>query len=109
MKKKLLKFPFPLVVAIAYVFIGVLSHIWHPTWMIFLLIPAYYEFAAKFDIDRSQMSTYQILKSVPFASIVIIAYLIMGFILHLWHPGWLIILLIPLYYACLPMFKKDSE
>lgn len=108
MKKKLLKFPFPLLVAIAYVFIGVLSHVWHPTWLLFLLIPAYYEFALKSGTDRTEMSTYQILKSIPFTSIIIIAYLIMGFFFKLWHPGWLIILLIPLYYAIIPMFKSDK-
>ncbi|MBQ8029580.1 MAG: hypothetical protein IJ262_09295 [Clostridia bacterium] len=107
MKKKLLKFPFPLIVAVAYVFIGVLGHIWHPTWLIFLLIPAYYEFVAKLDMDRTEMSTVQVLKSIPFASITILAYLILGFFFHLWHPGWLIILLIPVYYSVIPLFKKD--
>ncbi len=52
------------------------------------------------------MTTYQILKAVPVTSVVIIAYLVMGFLLHLWHPGWLVFLIIPIYYSLLPMFKQ---
>lgn len=106
MRNKLLKFPFPLFVAIIYVFIGVLFHLWHPTWIIFLTIPAYYNIVLLMDKDGKNMTTAQILKLVPVPSIVIIFYLILGFALHLWHPGWLVFLLIPLYYAMIPMFSK---
>lgn len=110
MKSKLLKFPFPLFVAVIYVFIGVLTHLWHPSWLIFLLIPAYYEFVLKLDQwNKDEVSTVKILKSIPFASVAILAYLIMGFLLHLWHPGWLVLLLIPLYYATIPLFEKGSK
>ena len=105
MNKKLLKFSFPLVIAIIYVFIGVLFHLWHPTWMMFLLIPAYYEIVTRIGKGSDEMSTYQILKAVPVTSVVIIVYLFMGFVLHLWHPGWLVFLIIPLYYSLLPMFR----
>lgn len=42
---KLLKFPFPLVAVAFYVLSGVTLHLWHPMWLVFLLIPAYYHFA----------------------------------------------------------------
>lgn len=106
MKSKLMKFPFPLIVAIAYIFIGVLAHKWHPTWVMFLAIPAYYGFVSAIGSSGEEKSTAQILKALPFPSIVIVIYLVMGFALHLWHPGWLIFLLIPLYYALIPMFSK---
>ena len=109
MKKKLLMFPFPLVIAIVYIFIGVLSHKWHPTWLIFLLIPAYYELVGGIGKFSDEKTTYQILKLVPISSISIILYLIMGFFLHLWHPGWLVLLLIPLYYSIIPMFKGSKD
>lgn len=111
MKKKLLRFPFPLVVTIAYIFIGVLSHKWHPTWLIFLLIPAYYEVIARISdfTGNDEKSVYQSLSKVPITSIVILVYLVIGFILHLWHPAWLLFLLIPLYYAVIPLFKSDSS
>lgn len=109
MKSKLLKFPFPLVMVIVYIFIGVLFHKWHPTWLLFLLIPAYYEIVNGIGKINDEKTTYQILKIVPITSIAIILYLIMGFAIHLWHPGWLIFLLIPLYYAIIPLFKSNGE
>lgn len=99
------KFPFPLLLAVIYIFIGVLCHIWHPTWMIFLLIPAYYSVVAFLD-HKDGGSTKTILRYFPFPSIVIVLYLCMGFFLNLWHPGWLIFLLIPLYYSLIPLFKS---
>ena len=99
------RFPFPLLLAVIYVFIGVLTGTWHPTWMIFLLIPAYYCLVA-FLSHKSSGSVKETLRWFPFPSIVILLYLGMGFFLHLWHPGWLIFLLIPLYYAMIPLFKS---
>lgn len=34
----------------------------------------------------------------PYPCLVVILYLVMGFVLKLWHPGWIIFLTIPLYY-----------
>lgn len=34
----------------------------------------------------------------PAPIIVILLYLALGFIFHAWHPGWLVFLLIPIYY-----------
>ena len=34
----------------------------------------------------------------PFGMLVVVAYLLMGFLGNLWHPGWLIFLAIPLYH-----------
>ena len=99
------KFPFPLLIGVIYVFVGVLSHVWHPTWMIFLLIPAYYclVWALTHPGDGSVRAA---LRRFPFPSLVILIYLVLGFFLHLWHPGWLIFLLVPLYYAMIPLFKS---
>ena len=30
--------------------------------------------------------------------LVVVAYLVLGFVFHLWHPGWIIFLTIPLFY-----------
>ena len=105
MTEFLKKFPFPLLIAVIFVFIGVLTGAWHPTWLMFLLVPAYYSFVAFLD-HRDGSGTKAILRYFPFPTIVIILYLCMGFFLNLWHPGWLIFLLIPLYYAMIPLFKS---
>ena len=41
--------------------------------------------------DRKRMS-------LPYPLWVTTAYLIMGFVFHMWHPGWIIFLTIPLFY-----------
>lgn len=37
-------------------------------------------------------------RSVPYPVLVTFIYLVLGFFLNLWHPGWVIFLTIPLYY-----------
>lgn len=34
----------------------------------------------------------------PYPVLVTAVYLLLGFVFHLWHPGWIIFLTIPLYY-----------
>lgn len=34
----------------------------------------------------------------PYPVFVTFAYLVLGFVFHMWHPGWIIFLTIPLYY-----------
>ena len=37
-------------------------------------------------------------QAFPFALLCVVAYLLMGFLGNLWHPGWLIFLAIPVYH-----------
>lgn len=41
-----------------------------------------------------------------FPIIITITYLILGFVFHLWHPGWLLFFAIPLHYM---EFKSTRE
>jgi transcriptional regulator with XRE-family HTH domain len=45
-------FPYPVVVAFIYLFIGFLMGLWHPGWLIFLTIPFYYWICAVIDNDH---------------------------------------------------------
>lgn len=80
---------FAMLAAFSYVAIGVLYHIWHPTWLIFLLIP---------------IGTHLLLW--PF--LVIVIYLCLGFWYNLWHPAWLLLLTIPLYFAFSRFFRRSN-
>ena len=40
--------------------------------------------------------------------LVVVAYLLMGLLAGLWHPGWLIFFVIPIYYATAECFKHKS-
>lgn len=44
----------------------------------------------------------------PFAIICIIAYICMGFFMNLWHPGWLIFFLIPLFHGIISAIKHRN-
>ena len=72
-------FPFAAVISISYILIGFLFHVWHPTWLLFLLIPLWYSF------------TYPVL--------VTFLFLCAGFFLNAWHPAWVLYLTIPIYYS----------
>lgn len=40
--RKMVKFPFPILIAAAYLLLGFMNGNWHPGWIILLLIPVYY-------------------------------------------------------------------
>ena len=99
--KKLLKFPFFLAAIIGYLAIGFSIKVWHPTWLIFLTIPAYYITALAF----LQKTEKKMLLTLPVYLYAVIIFLVLGLLLNLWHPAWLIFLCIPLYYR-LVLTKK---
>lgn len=43
---------------------------------------------------------------LPFPIIIVVAYLLMGFLGNLWHPGWIVFFAIPLYYGLLAAFNR---
>lgn len=92
--KTLLKIPYFLIAIIVFLIIGFSSKLWHPAWMIFLTIPAYYLTAWGFCAKTKK----GMLLKLPVYLYVIILFLLMGFTASLWHPMWILFLLIPAYY-----------
>lgn len=92
--KKLLRFPFFLVAIIGFLACGLILKLWHPTWIVFITIPAYYITAIAF----LQKTEKKMLLLLPVYLYAVIAFLIVGFLLNLWNPAWLVFLAIPLYY-----------
>lgn len=37
----------------------------------------------------------------PYPVVVTIAYLVIGFMFHMWHPGWMLFLTVPIYYTAI--------
>ena len=93
-------FPYPVLVVMAYLFIGFLFDVWHPTWLIFLTVPVYYEMIA-----MSKSHNWYVF---PYPVLIAAAYLTMGFLFDVWHPTWLIFLTIPVYYEMIAMSKAKS-
>lgn len=92
--KTLLKIPYFLIAIIVFLIIGFSSKLWHPAWMIFLTIPAYYLTAWGF-LAKTKKG---MLLKLPVYLYVIILFLLMGFTASLWHPMWILFLFIPAYY-----------
>lgn len=102
---KLLKFPFPLILALVYLIFGFTLHRWHPGWLIFLLIPIYYHLGAALTIREKKAR----LLAMPVPEAVLLCYLPFGFLAGLWSPTWVIFLLIPLYYWIVACFVKSDK
>lgn len=93
-KEKMLKIPAALIIPIAYLLIGKLLHIWHPTWLMFFFIPIYYQLAEA--VGTTSKKAF--LLNLPIVPIIVSAYITLGLFLHLWGDAWLLFLLIPVYY-----------
>lgn len=100
--KKLVKFPFPILVTIIYVAVSMIFKIWHPFWLIFMLIPIYYRFAIACKANNKK--TFAFLVPVP--EIIVTIYLLISLTIGLWHITWILFLIIPIYYWACIMIKK---
>ncbi len=79
-----------LLCVIAYILMGSILTLWHPGWLVFLLIP----------IAESIVSViaYRRVTKLAFPVMVAAAYLIIGFQAGMWHPWWVLFLTIPVFY-----------
>ncbi len=102
---KLLKFPFPIILAIVYVLLGVAFHLWAQAWVLFLLLPIYYHLAAALTIRKKKAR----LLAMPAPEILISLYLLFGFFFHMWSTMWVLLLFIPLYYWLAAYLCKEKS
>ena len=105
--KKLLIFPFPIIVAFLYVALSMAFKIWHPLWIIFMTIPIYYRFAIACKANNKKV--FALLIPVP--EMVVTVYLLLGIAAGIWGYASLLFLIIPLFYwvVLVSKSKKDSE
>lgn len=105
--KKLLIFPFPIIVAFLYVALSMAFKIWHPLWIIFMTIPIYYRFAIACKANNKKV--FALLIPVP--EMVVTVYLLLGISVGVWGYASLLFLIIPLFYwaVLVSKSKKDSE
>ena len=101
-KRALLSIPVPIIVTIVYLLFGFMFNLWHPAWLIFFVIPVYYQFVSMFTTNDKRKR----LNRFPIAIACIGSYLLSGFVLGLWHPAWIIFLFIPLYYSLVNAFVR---
>ncbi len=98
-------FPFPLVILFAYLFAGFVLHLWHPAWIMFLLIPCYYMVAAS--LRTKTRKGFFLVQPVPI--VIVMLFLLIGFGLNIWHPTWVLFLFIPAYYWFVAVFVRGRK
>jgi|SRR5690554_1995165 len=79
----------PFISFIIFLILGFTKELWHPGWMVFLLIPI-----TAIIVELSKKGNYMLTALSPFLSIAF--FIIFGSLYELWHPTWLIFLLIPI-------------
>lgn len=93
----MLKFPFFLLIPILYVIVSLITDLWHPLWLMFLTIPIYYRIAIACKANSKKV----FLLLFPIPEILVTAYLIIGVCFGIWHPSWIMFLILPIYYLWL--------
>ena len=88
----------PFISVIIFMILGFGWDLWHPGWLVFLLIPMT-------AIVLNSNAKNSIVALSPF--ICTLAYLLLGFKYGLWHPGWLVFLFIPVISIILNTRLKD--
>lgn len=83
--------PVTLIIVIAYIVMGTVWDLWHPGWLVFLLIPIYYG-TVEAVVKRNA-------NHFPYPIFCAGAYLLTGFLANIWHPTWVIFISIPVYYS----------
>ncbi|QWC00531.1 hypothetical protein KHQ88_02885 [Mycoplasmatota bacterium] len=79
----------PFVSLISYLGLGLGLDLWHPGWLIFIIVPILFLVFSVFHDDFLA----GILALIPFG--IIFSYFFIGFYFHIWHPTWLIFMLLP--------------
>ena len=101
----LLKFPFPLVIAAVYVLFGISQKLWHPLWLIFLLIPAYYHMA----LGLRAKTKKGVLLGMPVFEIALIIFLALGLFISAWKWAWILFIVALCYYWGVAVYVKKNE
>jgi hypothetical protein len=89
----------------AFLIIGFATDGWSLAWLVFLMIPIT---AIITDIIFKKKNVTGLVTGLV-ALIATIAYMILGFIFGLWHPGWIIFLSIPITRVVCGMITGETE
>ena len=96
-------FPYAVLVTGVYLLLGFVWNLWHPAWVLFLTIPAFYIIEGAL---RSR--SFNALDAIIPVAVTGI-YVVLGLVYGMWHPLWCILFLIPLYYAVSIALRKHSK
>ena len=87
-----------LIITLIYLIVGFCFDLWHPTWILFMMISVVASFAdaiVKKDV-----------KHFAYPVLVAAIYVLTGLLTVLWHPLWVLFLTIPVYYIIIDAVNK---
>jgi hypothetical protein len=97
----LFKFPFTILAIAAYLVIGFSYNVWHPSWLVFLLIPVWYSLVDAVSRKNARLFLYPV--------VVVIFYLTGGLVYGIWHPTWVAFITIPVYYSLVSYIQGQKR
>lgn len=87
-----------LILTMIYLIVGFCFDLWHPTWILFMMIPVVASFADAIVKKDVRHFAYPVL--------VAAIYVLTGLLTDLWHPLWVLFLTIPVYYIIIDAVNK---
>lgn len=90
-----------LICVLVYCVLGACFNLWHPAWLIFLIIPCVISL-----IEAISRRNWKLFAYPLFATSMFLA---LGFFAHCWHPGWIIFITIPIYYVLGDFVTKNAD
>ena len=97
--------PVSIIAAISYLVMGFCYGLWHPSWLVFFVIPVYYQVAAM----ATKCGVKKKLNFFPLSIICVVLYLYAGFCYDLWHPTWIVFLAIPFYHSLVNIIFRSKH
>lgn len=100
-------FPWPLLVVVAYALIGSFSGAWGKGLLLFLLIPLFYT-ALDAVVAKTAHRRRSSLEGL-FVLLIVTVFFALGLLGGLWHPGWIVLLAIPVVLGVWEAFSPKSK
>ena len=90
--KKLMvsRLPITLITVFIYLVLGFFFDLWHPGWIVFIIISAIQ--------NKNALRFF-------YPVLVCAVYLVLGCVWGLWHPWWILFLTVPIYYGIVNAFR----
>lgn len=90
--------PLGIVAIVVYILAGLFFNLWHPGWLIFLLVPIIGSLIRAVRRHNPDLFAYPIL--------ALLVFLYAGIMYSVWHPAWAVFLTIPVYYSITGYFRR---
>ena len=89
----------PILTVAAYLVLGAVFKMWHPGWIVFVIMPALMSIFDCIIVKKLSAFVYPLFATTVF--------LVLGFYFNWWHPAWIVFITIPLFYMFAGMIDKE--